>query len=86
MFRPQSLQHAGSVVVVCGSTARRLQYLWHTGSVFVAHGLLLRRMWNLSGSGIKPMSPALAGRFLSIVPPGKSSPKLFKDVSYKSRT
>ena len=39
MFRPQSLQHVGSVVVVCGSRACRLQYLWHTGSVFVAHGL-----------------------------------------------
>ena len=29
--------------------------------------------WNLPGPGIKPMSPALAGRFLSTVPPGKSS-------------
>ena len=28
--------------------------------------------WNLSGPGIEPMSPALAGRFLSTVPPGKS--------------
>ena len=29
-------------------------------------------MWNLSRPGIKPMSPALAGGFLSTVPPGKS--------------
>lgn len=30
-------------------------------------------MWNLPGSSIKPVSPALAGRFLSAVPLGKSS-------------
>ena len=29
-------------------------------------------MWNLSGVGIEPMSPALAGRFLATCPPGKS--------------
>ena len=29
-------------------------------------------MWDLPGPGIKPMSPALAGRFLTTVPPGKS--------------
>ena len=33
----------------------------------VSHG-----MWNLHGPGIEPMSPALAGGFLSTVPPGKS--------------
>ena len=31
-------------------------------------------MWSLPGPGIEPMSPALAGRFLSTVAPGKSSP------------
>ena len=35
--------------------------------------LSLRRMSNLPGSGIEPMSPALAGRFLTPGPPGKSS-------------
>ena len=30
--------------------------------------------WNLPELGIKPMSPALAGKFLSTVPPGRSSP------------
>ena len=34
-------------------------------------------MWNLPGPGIKPMSSALAGGFLSIVPPGKSYNFLF---------
>ena len=34
-------------------------------------------MWDLPGPGIKPMSPALAGRFLSSVPPGKWWPHFF---------
>ena len=33
---------------------------------------LLRGMWSLPGSGIQPVSSALAGRFLSTGPPGKS--------------
>ena len=33
-------------------------------------------MWNLPRPGIEPLPPALAGRFLSIVPPGKSLPLL----------
>ena len=54
-------------------------------SVAVAHGLqsmvsvvggtwaqLLCGMWNLSGLGIKALSSALAGGFLSTAPPGKS--------------
>ena len=28
-------------------------------------------MWDLSGSGIEPPSPELAGRFLTTEPPGK---------------
>ena len=30
-------------------------------------------MWDLPGPGLEPMSPALAGGFLTTVPPGKSS-------------
>ena len=37
--------------------------------------LLPWNMWNLPGPGIKPVSPSLAGRFLSTVPPGKSKEK-----------
>ena len=29
-------------------------------------------MWNLPGPGIEPVSPALAGGFLTTAPPGKS--------------
>ena len=32
-------------------------------------------MWNLPGQGIKPVSPPLAGRFLTIGSPGKSDNK-----------
>ncbi|KAJ8798621.1 hypothetical protein J1605_016424 [Eschrichtius robustus] len=28
-------------------------------------------MWDLPGPGLEPMSPALAGRFLTTAPPGK---------------
>ena len=34
-------------------------------------------MWNLPKSGIVPVSPALAGKFLSTVPPGKSLLSVF---------
>ena len=33
---------------------------------------MLRSMWDLPRAGLKPVSPALAGRFLTTVPPGKS--------------
>ena len=29
-------------------------------------------MWDLPGPGIEPVSPGLAGRFLTTAPPGKS--------------
>ena len=37
---------------------------------------LLRGMWDLPGPGLKPVSPALAGRFSTTAPPGK--PLTFK--------
>ena len=41
-----------------------------------ARAWLLHSMWDLPGPGIEPVSPALAGRFLTTAPPGKS-PNLF---------
>ena len=38
---------------------------------------LLCSMWDLPGPGLKPMSPALAGGFLTTVPPGRSSYLLY---------
>ena len=34
-------------------------------------------MWHLPGPGIEPVSPALAGGFLTMAPPGKSSTRVF---------
>ena len=50
----------------CGSRAleRRL-------SISGAQAELLRGMWDLPGPGLKPVSPALAGRFLTTAPPWK---------------
>ena len=36
-----------------------------------ARAQLLHSTWNLSGSGVNPMSPALAGGFFTAEPPGK---------------
>ena len=38
---------------------------------------LLRRTWDLPGPGLEPVSPALAGGFLTTAPPGKSQCMLF---------
>ena len=40
-------------------------------------------MWDLPGPGLKPVSPAFAGRFLTTVPPGKPSLAIldFSDLS-----
>ena len=42
---------------------------------------LLHSMWDPPGSGIKPVSPALAGRFFTTEPPGKLSFLVFKKNS-----
>ena len=61
----QQLQREGAVVVFPGLSSM--------GSVLVVHGLSCSTArGNLPGSGIEPVSPALGGRFLSIVPLGKS--------------
>ena len=49
-----------SVVVACGPSS--------CGS----RAKLLRGMWDLPGPGLEPVSPALAGGFLTTTPPRKS--------------
>ena len=53
-------------------------------SVIVAHGLSC--MGHLPGSGIKPVSPASAGRVLTTGPPGKSSHQLLKSGDFPCRS
>jgi len=36
-------------------------------------------MWDLSGSGIEPVSPALAGGFFTTKPPGKPKNVFFSE-------
>ena len=38
---------------------------------------MLRDTWDLPGTGIEPVFPALAGRFLTTRPPGKASYSIF---------
>ena len=76
-----------SLVAECGLQAHGLQQLWHVGfsscglralghrlSSCGAQAQLLRGMWDLPGPGLEPVSPALAGGFLTTVSPGKSLP------------
>ena len=47
---------------------------WSAGSVVVVHWLSCSAacgMWDLPGPGLEPVSPALAGGFLTTGPPGK---------------
>ena len=72
-----------TVVVSLGEhrlQTHRLQQLWLVGSRAQAGQLwpwvqLLHSMWNLPGPGMKPVSPASAGGFLPIAPPGQSNHK-----------
>ena len=41
-------------------------------------------MWDLPGPGLEPVSPALAGGFLTTAPPGKSPDYYFKGSLEKS--
>lgn len=55
-------RHSGSAAAAPG--------LLSADPVAVAHGLIARCMWDLPEPGIAPLSPALAGGFLSTVPQG----------------
>ena len=66
--RHTGFSRCSSQLISCGSWALVL-----TGSEAVAQGLQLPcGMWNPPGPGIKSVSPTLAGRFSSTVPPGRS--------------
>ena len=61
-----------SVVVAHGLSSCSSWALQHRLSSCGARASLLHSMWDLPGLGLKPMSPALAGGFLTTAPPGKS--------------
>ena len=60
-----------SVVVACGLSRCGSWVVEHRLSSCGAWAQLLRGMWDLPGPRLEPMSPALAGRFLTTAPPGK---------------
>ena len=62
-----------SVVVARGLSSCGSWALEHRLSSCGALAQLLRGMWDLPGPGIEPVSPALAGGFLTTAPPGKST-------------
>ena len=55
-----------------GFSSCGLRALEHRLSSCGTRASLLRSMWDLLGPGLEPVSPALAGRFLTTAPPGKS--------------
>ena len=61
-----------SVDVARGLHSCGLWALEHRLSSCGAQAYLLRGMWDLPGPGLEPGSPALAGGFLTTVPPGKT--------------
>ena len=66
-----------SAVVACGLSSRGSRAPECRLSSCGARAQLLCSMWDPPGPGIEPMFPALAGGFLTTVPPGKSPVGLF---------
>ena len=67
----RALDTRASVVVAHGLSSCGSRTLEHRLSSCGVWALLLHGMWDLLGPGLKPVSPALAGGFLTTVPPGK---------------
>ena len=66
-----------SVVVACGLSSCGSQAVERRLSSCGAWAYLLHGMWDLPGPGLEPMSPALAGGFLTTEPPGKPLISIF---------
>ena len=60
-----------SVVVTRGLSSCVSRALERRLSSCGAHAWLLCSMWDLPRAGLEPVSPALAGEFLTTAPPGK---------------
>ena len=82
----QALGARASVVVARGLISCGLPALECRLSSCGARAQLLLGMWDLPGPGLEPMFPALAGRFLTTAPPGKSPHFLDNNDSTLLRT
>ena len=67
----QALGAWASVVVACGLSSCGSWALERRLSSSGIRAWSLCGMWDLPGPGLEPMSPALAGGFLTTAPPGK---------------
>ena len=61
-----------SVTAAHGLSSYSVQALEHGPSSCCARAQLPHSVWDIPGPGIEPLCPALAGRFLTTGPPGKS--------------
>ena len=80
-FGARALSARASVVVACRLSSCGSRALEHRLSSCGTRAQLLRGMWDLPGPGLKPVSPALAGGFLTTAPSGKSLKCIF-DLRY----
>ena len=72
LFGAGALGVQASVVVAHGLSSCGSRTVECRLSSCGAWAQLLCGIWDLPGAGIEPVSPALAGGFLTTVPPGKS--------------
>ena len=63
----------------CGSQALECRLSSRGTWAYLLHG-----MWDLPGPGLEPVSPALAGGFLTTAPPGKSNISSLKSCLFKA--
>ena len=70
--------HRSLASVARGLSSCGLRALEHRLSSHGTWAQLLRGMWELPGPGLEPVSPPLAGGFLTTAPPGKSLNTYFR--------
>ena len=75
----QAVGARASVVEARGLSSCGLWALELSLSSCGAQAYLFCGMWDLPGPGLKPVSPALAGRFLTTAPPGNSIQTFLKE-------
>ena len=80
--RAWALGSRASAAVTCGLSSCGSRAPEHRISSCSTRIYLLHGMWDLSRSGIEPVSPTLAGGFLSIEPPGKSLRRVLLFASF----
>ena len=73
-FHCDGFSYCGAQALGClGFSSCSFRALEHNLNSYGTQAQLPHDMWDLPGSGIEPVSPALQGRFLTAVPPGKPS-------------